>query len=184
MDPEIDDEERLGPAMRRLTSRQRRFVVAALEFPGATHEAIARRAGYSASTSNSLKVQAHDNFASERVIAALHEEASKRLRSSAVLGASVLVEIAQDKGHKDRLRAAEALLNRIGFHELSEHRVSVQHSDATGKALTERIAEIARRLGVDPAKLLGVNAVEAPAAVEVKLLEGEVVHVDATTRQE
>jgi hypothetical protein len=151
------DDEDWGPCMARLTERQRRFVIAALELPMAKNEQIARVAGYSAKTSNSLKVQAHDTFRSERVIQALHEEASKRLRSTVGLGVAVLIEIAQDKGHKDRLKAAEGLLNRIGYHELSEHKVTVDRTEryevtATAEVL-ERIRKLASAAGLDPQKL-------------------------------
>jgi hypothetical protein len=168
----VDDEDRLGPAMLRLSKRRRAFVVAALEMPCATQAQVARAAGFGTPTSsdNVMKVRGCQLMHSEKIIAALHEEASKRLRSSTVLGAAVLVEIAKDPSHKDRLRAAEMLLNRTGFHELHERKLTVEHRDLTGAELTARITELAHRLGVDPSRLLGQNL--APMKlIEAKAME-------------
>lgn len=156
-----------------INAPQRRFVMAALTFPSGKDWQIAKAAGYSDRSNGALRVTAHRLFHDEKVLAALHEEAGKRLRSSTVLGVSILAKIARTDGHKDQLRAAEALLNRVGFHETSEHTVNVNHSDRTGAAMVERIKEMARLLNVNPEQLLGVNA-------EPKLIEGEVVEVETS----
>lgn len=167
------DEAHLGPKMRALTDRQRRFVLAMLNFPNAKDWQLARAAGYPSRSHGYLRVAAHRAVHNEAVIEALHEEAGKRLRSSAVLGVSVLAKIAGTDGHKDQMKAAEALLNRVGFHETSEHRVSVEHTDATGKAMVERIKALAALLAVDAGALLGANtgpmpALEGPAAIDLR----------------
>jgi phage terminase small subunit len=165
------EEASLGPRMRALSDRQRRFVRAAMEFPTGKGWQIAKAAGYSAKSHGYLRLAAHRLFHDEAIIAAMHEEAGKRLRSSAVLGASVLAKIARTDGHRDQLKAAEALLNRVGLHERTEHFVNVNHSDTTSRAMFERIKELAGALGVDPAALLGPNAPVEP----MKVIEGEVV---------
>jgi phage terminase small subunit len=168
---EDPDEASLGPAMRELNVSQRRFVVAALTFPTGKDWQIAKAAGYSDRSHGALRVCAHRLFHDEKVIAGLHEEASKRLRSSSVLAVSVLMKIARTDGHRDQLRAAEGLLNRTGLHETSEHRVSVTHQDQSSAATERRIRaamERLEKLGRDPALLLGRMR---PSPV----LEGEVM---------
>src|SRR5262245_6525442 len=162
-------DESLGPAMRALTLAQRRFVVAALTFPEGKDWQIAKAAGYSDRSHGALRVTAHRLFHDEKVISALHEEASKRLRSSAHLGVSVLAKIARTDGHRDQRRAAEAILNRTGFHEKTEHVMQVNHSDGTGRAMVARIEALAARLGMDAGALLGANA-----AAPMRLIEGKV----------
>lgn len=144
--------------------------MAALAFPSGKDWQLAKAAGYSDRSNGSLRVKAHSNLHNEKVIAAMHEEAGKRLRSSAILGASVLAKIARTDGHKHQLRAAEALLNRIGLHETTEHRVTVQRSDDA--VVVARIRELARELGLDPRKL----GVAAPPMLEAR---ADVVDVKA-----
>lgn len=170
---DLIEDEACGPKMLLLTQMQRRFVRAALDFPHGKDWQIAKAAGYSDFSHGALRVQAHLNFHNEKVIAALQEEADKRLRSSAVLGASILAKIARTDGHKHQLRAAEALLNRIGFHEKTEHVMNVNHSDQTGRGMLDRITRLAAQLGVNPEQLLGVNTGPAPM-----LIEGEVIDAD------
>ena len=88
----------------------------------------------------------------------------KRFRSDAVIGRSVLMEIALDKEHpQQRLKAATALLDRGGFHSMSEQRISVEHHNLTGDAMIERIKALALELGMDATKLIGSNAATPPA---------------------
>ena len=164
-----DDLDGYGPAMRALTFLQRRFVREYVEHPTSSGKDAAVRAGYSDS-SEAAKVSAHYNLHSERVLAAIREEVDKRLRSHTALGAAVLVEIATDPMHRQRFKAAEALLNHGGFHTMSEQRIKVEHSDMTGEAMIERIRHLAVTLGVDPAKLLGGND---PKLIEATLVSRE-----------
>lgn len=166
LDP-LADEECLGPAMRALDERRRRFVRAAIMYPTAKDWQIARAAGYKDGSNGSLRVAAHRCFHDEKVLAAISEEAARKLRASAFLGAAVLANIARDPKHPDQLKAATALLNRIGFHEKTEQVVNVNHRDMTGEAMVARIEALASRLGLDARPLLGVNA--------PTLIEGEVI---------
>lgn len=173
LDPvEVPDDESLGPAMRALNERQRRLVIAALNYPTGKDWQIAKAAGYPDRSHGALRVYAHRQFHNEKVIAALNEEADKSMRASAVLGASVLAKIARTDGHKHQLRAAEALLNRIGFHEKTEHHVSVAHTDMSAAALDARIKRavgMLEKLGRDPVALLGLKA---PLEGEFKVVDG------------
>ena len=110
-DPDID---RLGPAMLALNAAQRRFVSAALIYPTGKDWQIAKAAGYASNSYGALRHTAHRLMHDEKIIAAMHEEADKRLRGSALLGVSVIAKIARTDGHRDQLKAAEALLNRLG----------------------------------------------------------------------
>ncbi len=159
------DEELLGPAMRALTGPQRRFAVAAVMFPLAKDFQIARAAGYSAFSHGSLRVAAHKNFHDERILAAIKELADKEIRGTALLGIAVMKKIARLDGHKDQLKAAEALVGLAGF--TIEQNINVNQTvvDRTGAGIEKRIRELAAKHGLDPARLLGT-----PAA---SVLEGE-----------
>ncbi len=168
----ISDDD-LGPAMRALDPRRRAFVVAMIEAPSLSYTQAAIRAGYSG-TEVSLRVQAHRLAHSERVLAAYHEEAEKRLRAGAILGASVLVQIASNEMHKDQLKAAGMLLNRIGFHEKTEHKHVVER--ATDDVEVKRqVVALAKELGLDPRVFLGKNAqmpaLEAPVDADFEVIE-------------
>ena len=121
---------------------QRRFVIAYCEHPNYDHGALAKEAGYASGPpgSSSLRVAGHRLMHDERVIAAINEEASKRLRGSGLLGISVMMDIASNSAHKDQLKAATALADRTGFHALSEHKVTVD--DKRPKTKQEMIAAI------------------------------------------
>ncbi len=168
------DEDSLGPAMRALNVSQRRFVIAALNYPTAKDWQIAKAAGYSDHSHGALRVCAHRLFHDDKVLAAIHEEAGKRLRASALLGVTTLAKIARTDGHKDQLRAAEALLNRVGFHETTEHKVSVEQVGRTPKALEDRIrraVEKLEKLGRDPMALLGRMAPPPVVDGEFKVID-------------
>jgi hypothetical protein len=164
-----DDDSDLGPAMRELSEKQRRFVQIYLEQPLRSGASVAA-AGYKSGT-NGIRVEAVRQLRNERVLRAIREELDKRFRSDAVIGRAVLMEIALDKEHPQRLKAATALLDRGGFHSMSEQRITVDHQDMTGDAMRERITALCQELAIDPARLLGHNAGAPPAALEVDYSE-------------
>lgn len=159
------DEGNFGPAMARLTAKQRAFVIVNVESPWISASAAARKAGYGGgfggSKEWSKKYAVHRQCAyqlihDEKIIAAIQEECSRRFRSSgAIIGLQVMSKIALTDGHKDQLRAANMLASRAGFHSVQEHRVT--HTDQTGEEMVEKIRRLAMVLGVDPARLLGGN---------------------------
>lgn len=167
MDPEISEH---GPAMRALTEQQRRYVLAQLADPFGNATRWAKAAGYS-DTAGGAKVRAHANAHNPKIEAAVHEVARQYLNANGpLLGIAVAMKIARNPKHPKQLRAAEMLLNRVGMHEMTEHKVTVDHRDQTGAAMVERIKQVAAALGLDVATLLGANA--APA--DMKLIEGTV----------
>lgn len=158
----VEGGARLGPAMRALSPMMRRFVYALLQ-TGCSNAKAAQLAGYSGG-SKTWKSKgwalAHD----ARVQAAIHEEAQKLIRSTAVMAINVITDIAKnpEAENKDRLKAAVELLNRSGLHAQSEHRVVVEDRRTEQEMLT-RIHVLAKGLGLDAEQLLGNAATALPA---------------------
>ncbi len=108
--PDISD---LGPAMLALSEQQRRFVIA---YVGDSRDIsrCALAAGYSTS-SNGHRVAAHRMMRAPKIIAAIKEEADKRLNSAAYIAVSGLSDIAADPEHRDRQKACDSILDRTGY---------------------------------------------------------------------
>lgn len=141
--------------MAALTPGRRAFVLAVLDqgdinYTKAYMQAFPA-AGYQTANVDGPRL-AHD----ERVLEAFHEEAQRRIRSGVALASSVLVEIAGDVTHKDRLKAVSMILNRAGLHELSEHKVTVERPTDEVE-IKQRIVALAKELGLDPKVFLGHN---------------------------
>ena len=155
--------------MQALTPLQRGWVWALLAQGGKDNKRAAIVAGYSEASSHQ---QGYLNAHNPKIIRAVREEADRRLRSGALLGASVLLEIAGDVMHKDRYKAAVELLDRSGLLVVREQRISVEHKDDA--AMVDRIIVLARTLGLDPTQLLGSAGVEVkklPAPIDVEYVE-------------
>lgn len=149
--------EEHGPAMLALTEPQQSFVLHYCNTGGVNAAEAARRAGYG----NTAEAQA--NIASKmlrqpRILAALREVADRRLKSGAIMAASAIVEIASDPQHRDRFKAANELLNRAGLVVEGVSRVIVE-DHRTVEEIERRVTDLAVRLGIDPAKLLGQSQV-------------------------
>lgn len=154
--------------MRALTDRQREFARLAVEFPLMNRSLLVKKAGFSDASPVGMRVMAHKLLHSEKVLAAIAEESDKRLRVGGLIGLHGLIKMARDPKHPDHFKACQAMADRGGFHAKSEHNVNVVRTDRTGKAMMERIRALAAKHGLDPDKLLGVNAAEP------LLIEGEV----------
>ena len=179
----VEHRENLGPAMRALRPRQRRFVVALLHLGGIgarQNAEAAREAGY---TGDRLTITrtAHRLAHDPMVLAAIEEEGRKRLHAGIITATSALVEIASDPLHKDRLKAAGMVLDRVGMHATTEHRVLTAHVGGGDKAMIGRIRDLAAQLGVDPVKLLGYDPSSAPAAHAEETVEAEYEEVEDWT---
>lgn len=172
-----EDLSMYGPAMQALTDKQRAFVHAYLEYPSAAASALAARAGYSESSENYLRWIGHRNMHNEGVIAAINEEASKRLRSAGLIAVSAVTKIALNEQHKDHLKAALAIMDRTGHHALSEHKVTVDDKrPQSKKELVAAVIQVAREAGLDDAaikKLTGGEIVDADF-VEVDAVDEEI----------
>ncbi len=167
-----EQEQNIGPAMGKLTDLQRRWVYALVERGGNPTEA-ARLAGYGANAANKLAqdnacaVAGHSNARSPKVQDAIREEAGHRLYSGALIGATVLMEIANDPAHKDRLKAAKLLLEHNGYQIIAETNIKVTHVSTDNKAVIAKIVELAAKLDMDPQKLLGQYGVTVDAEFKV-----------------
>lgn len=167
-------EPRLGPAMRKLTERQRAFVLALRDAPpvrGGKIEAV-RKAGY-AGDQASLRVTLHRLSHSPTIQAAIKEVALGMLSSEGVNVISTLLdivygEIAATAG--ERLKAAAMVLNRIGMPEQTEHKVVVEHTVSNEEAL-DKLHRLSKTLNLDPAQLLG--------RMGIQVIDGEFTEVSA-----
>lgn len=159
----------MGPAMRALNERQRIFVYALLE-NGGNQTAAARAAGYSDTSPNVLRGHGHWLAHNDRVLAAIRELSERYMRSYGLMAAKVLVDIAADeKAHaKDRLRAAEALMNRIGLQAITEHHVKVQDDQRPREELVRELIELFRATGLRARDVLPAAAIEARPVNEGK----------------
>lgn len=169
---ELPPEGELGPCMRALDARRRKFVIAYCNGDGRTASAAARAAGYAERGNGAaLKVTAHRIIHSPDVLRALREEADRRLSGGAYAAASALVEIATDPLHRDRYKAAADILDRRGFLRVMGHEMQVEHRvDRRGY---EQLMELVR----DKLVAHGVAALPAPG-VEQKVVDAEFSEVD------
>lgn len=155
-------EGKFGPAMSALPERMQLFVLACL----ATGERMnytkaAKLAGYEEGKigSSQLKVQGHRLAHDPRVRAAITETAKNHFQASTLFAATYLVRaVANPKiDHKDRIKAATAILDRGGIHALTGHKLEVVHTDNRAEKLLKVIA-LAKAQGIDPRMFLGTLA--------------------------
>ncbi len=155
--------EDLGPKMLALNDRQRAFVTACMDLGEVDHARAAAMAGYSGhrETLSSTGFRLSQTLAVQE---AMHEEAGRRLHSGKIMAVSELLKIAkQDMNSAVRLKAITMILNRVGMHEMSEHRVVTRDESKTDAAMIERITALAGQMGLDPTKLLGHHAPKSKA---------------------
>lgn len=157
-----------GPAMKKLNDRQRGFVTAMLDFGGRNNTRAARAAGYDG-VDEVLRVTAYRLAHDPKIQEAIKEEGEKRLNAGTIMAVNILFDILDDATTetKDRLKAVEMVLNRTGLHTKTEQKVTVTHKDETSKEMIAEIKLLSERLGIDPQKLLGNNAVIEAEFVEI-----------------
>lgn len=177
-------EEHWGPCMQALNPRQRAFVAACLSIGTTNNARAAAMAGYQGSP-NTLAVAGHRLAHHSGVIAAIQEEAERRLRSSAIMAVTVMVDIARNEVNspKDRLKAAEMIANRVGLHARSEHKVITEDASTTDAAMTARIQTLCGQLGIDPKTLLGRMAQKAEPKVDA-IVEAEYAEIAQPEKEE
>lgn len=107
-------------------------------------------------TPDSRKSTAYRLTHDPKILAAIREAADSMIRASILVGAGVLVEIANTPHHKDRFKAAEALLNRGGLIVAAQHNVNLTVTEDTPNSqVIDRIKVLSAQLGIDPKVLLG-----------------------------
>lgn len=157
---EVPPLDMMGPAMRALNERQRRFVCALAVTGGEQREAYLW-AGYGGKTLNSQDASASQLAARTDVKEAIREEAIRRLDSAALMAVSTLVQIAGPRStakDRDKISASNSLLDRIGgFAGKTEHTITVK-DERTTQELIEFIRHTAAANGLDASKLLGLSA--------------------------
>jgi phage terminase small subunit len=156
----------LGPAMACCTEKQQRFVLALAQVGGNAKKACLL-AGYSPgddANHNHLGVEGWRNMHNKKVLAAIREVADQRIHGGGILAASVLVEIAMDPMHKDRLKAAVELANRGGLEHVQKHEV-LHKDERLDPEVVANIIRLAREQGVNPQKYLGYDP-DKEAAIE------------------
>ena len=84
------------------------------------------------------------------------------------MAANVLLQMLTDDAvePKDRIKAAGMLLDRSGFGAAQTINVNKTVTDRSGKAVMERLQELAQKHGLDASKLLA-----GPAPVEAEFTE-------------
>lgn len=154
----------LGPAMLALASdRQRAFVRAMIETGGnATHAEHARMAGFLGDR-NTLTATGCRLANDPAVQAAIVEEGAKLMHTGVILATSHLLHLCKNaREEKDQLKAINMLLNRVGLHEKTEHKLTVRHEQSEAQMIRE-ITALAQTLGIDAQKLIG----------NTKIIDGE-----------
>lgn len=156
-------QEELPKAMRELTPEQRRFVEAYASY-GGDDKRMADAAKEAGIPEPQCKQWAACQLRSPRVLAAVRDLADRNIRNGALMAANVLLDIAGDRFHKDRMKAAVEILNRAGLIVETQHKVTIEDNRSEAE-IKQRITELAEKLGVDPKKLLGKNVVDAEFVV-------------------
>lgn len=158
---EVPPEDQMGPAMRRLNERQRRFVCAMAVTGGDQREAYLW-AGYTAANKNSADASASRAASRPDVEEAMKEEALRRLNGSAIVAVSTLLQIAGPRStskDRDKIAASVALMDRVkGFAGKVEHTVVHSLDEKTADELIDFIRLTAKANGLDATKLLGHHA--------------------------
>jgi hypothetical protein len=155
-----------GSALAALSPQMQAWVIAKVQ-QGVTNREAARIAGY-AGNNHVLDGVGYRCAHDPRVQAALFEQATLAMRASSAVAIRVVEEILIDANaeRKDRLRAAEMILSRTGFNSVSEQRITVDRQTEAQKVA--EIVALSRRLGIDPAALLGPEVTDA----EFEVVEG------------
>jgi hypothetical protein len=142
-----DDRSHDGKALASLSDQQRAFVLRLMEL-GPTKKAAAKAAtdvGFS--QWNGYKL-----MRDERILAAIHEESAKQLAGGVLIGVKRLIEIAQDKEHRDSYKAAKELAAMNGFS--AEQRIVVEHVSTDTREQIRQIRAMAIELGLNPEQLI------------------------------
>jgi hypothetical protein len=171
---DINDTLEVGPALRKLTERQRAFVWAYGTLPGITAQRAAQIAGYGKADSDAdndhvLRQSGYRLLTDQKIIDAIKEVAGRKIIGEALGAAEFLTSVWKDAQAplSLRIRSAETLLDRGGLIGQQNINVNHHHTDETGVAMVERIKALAARLGVDEGKLLGGNVVKQQQLIDV-----------------
>src|SRR6516165_7484006 len=132
--------------MLELNPRERAFVVA-LFMPDMTGTAAAKAAGFGVegkSTNATFGRIAHRKLSQAHIVAAIEEESRRVVRSLAPSAVRALREILEDPKHRDRLKAARTVLERVDpsmmrFEHQHDVRVRVTDHDSEAVAMLRQM---------------------------------------------
>lgn len=160
-----------GPAMKKCTPNERAFVAAMFAF-GCQNYTDAAMATGRFSSRDSAQAASSRWMHSKRVLDALDEYTRVTMRGGLAIATRALLDIASDPTNPNRLKAASELLNRNGHivETISRHIHEQDHTST--KELLHEIGDLARQLGVDPAKLLGATRAEVVDAEFEEVSDG------------
>jgi phage terminase small subunit len=170
LDP--NDLPEYGPAMQALSPMMRAFVLALLDQRGRRNNtAAARRAGYAGGSPVALRVTGHRLAHDARVIAALHEEAGKRMETAAHIAAGAVIAVMTKKDAKDKdvLKAAGMILDRTGYgaaQTINVNKTVTRKMDMSAAAA--KIAEFRQKFPEHFARIVGGDA---PAVIDGEFTE-------------
>ena len=159
----IPEYRQLGPKMRECTQQERAFIYA-IVICGGDYTEAALAAGYGKKSDtrelarDAAQQAAYNLLRRERVLEAISEEAKKRLRSGALIAADKLLTLLNDPNlsAKDKARVASELLDRAGL--VVAQKIEVEHKSEKEAEVVGQITQLAKELGLDPARLLGHGA--------------------------
>lgn len=151
-----------------LSPQLRVFVAAMIETGGNMPES-ARLAGADCAERDTFRRTAQRWMANAKVQEAMLEEAKRVMGGLAVPAAAMLSRFLDESftcTPANRLRAIEMVMNRIGMHPKTEHNVNVNDS-RTDKQVVRSIIDLAKKLEIDPRRLLGAQGIVLDAEFEV-----------------
>lgn len=155
-----------GPMMKQLPNdRWRRFVECVMEQGHRDATKASRDAGFEG-TAESMRTRGCNMMKDERILRAIHEEGTRRLKGTMLALAQNVHRELLDNPQTDpavRLKGVQMVYDRAGLHATSEVKHTHEHIASDGDLLS-KIARLAVQLHLDPAVLLGnrVKALEAP----------------------
>lgn len=149
----LPDQNDLGPAMRAINERQRRFVVAF--YHTGNRERAAHIAGYAGDLgTNMLGVSAYSVWHQPKVQLAIKEFGESSVLGGLIPMAFAALEDALRSGdHKEKTKAALAVMDRTGFHAKSEQ--IIRTPDRTRAEQIKEIMRLCAENGMDARKLIG-----------------------------
>jgi|SRR5581483_4271418 len=149
----LPDTSELGPAMRALTERQRKFVI--LYFHTGSREKAAHLAGYAGDPgSNLIGVSAYSVWHNPKVQLAIKEFGEQSVLAGLVPLAFAALEDALTIGDaKEKTAAAKIVMDRTGFHAKSE--VITSKGAQSREDQIKEIVRLCKAQGLDPRKLIG-----------------------------
>lgn len=176
----------LGPKMRALPEKERKFVWFYVTSEDQNATEAARKAGWTDNDTGAIRVRAHALMHRDRVLDAIEEVGRKSFRGLLVQAISATRKLIENPKHPDHARTLQSTLSRLGLSERTA--VDVNHSGEVSVNRTDDAIETLRTLrglGVPREKLIevfGFSGLEryegmlaSLDAKAPKLIEGEVL---------